>query len=347
MRFMLRHSDKMVGVFVLAGTLFLAGAIGFVGVNKRWFQSGLEYRSTFSTAEGLSPGLDLKLHGFAIGRVKSVNLEDGNQVDVVFSIFHEYANRIVPGSVVELAVQPLGFGSSLVLYPGINGGEPMPEGSLIPSTDLPMGRRLLAQGKVVRPKRRDEIATILETIPPLIGQVGTVISTLDQLLAGLDSRLNGTANQPETGLLQTVDGTLKGVDKTVVEMGDLAAQLNTTVSQMEPVLQSLAVLAEQLENPEGLIPTLIGNEGSAAQFFQDDAELYQHLSDTLAELHQLMEFMNQSTPEISILLEETTTALKESEKVMQGIKNNPLLRGGIPPETESGSSFEGYREEKQ
>jgi phospholipid/cholesterol/gamma-HCH transport system substrate-binding protein len=347
MKFMLRHSDKMVGVFGLAGILFLAGALGFVGVNKRWFQSGLEYRSIFVTAEGLSPGLDLKLQGFAIGRVKSVALGDDNQVEVVFNIFHDYANHIVPGSVIELAVQPLGFGSSLVLYPGINGGDPMPEGSFIPSSDLPLGRELLAQGKVVRPKRRDDVTTILEAVPPLVGQVETVINTLDRLLTRLDQRLNGDLGQPGTGLLETVDGTLHGVDTTMLEFGNLAAQLDSTVAKMEPMFESLAILARELENPEGLLPTLIGDEGSAAQFFQDDAALYQHLSDTLQQLQELMTFMNQSTPEISILLEETTAALKESEKVMQGLKNNPLLRGGIPPETESSSPFDGYREGEQ
>ena len=342
MKFMLRHSDKMVGVFVLAGTLFLAGALGFVGINKRWFQSGLEYRSVFSTAEGLGTGLELKLHGFAIGRVKSVTLGDGNQVAVIFSIYHEYADRIVPDSVVELAVQPLGFGSSLVLYPGIDGGDPMPEGSLILSTDSRRGRQLLDEGQVVRPKRRDEVTTILAMVPPLVDQVGSVINSMDQLLSNLDQNINGS--ESGTGLLHSVDGTLQSVDLSVQEIGNLAAQLDSTSVQLESMFKSLAILAGTLEDPEGLLPTLMGTEGSAAQFFQDDAELYQHLSETLAELHQLMAFMNQSTPEMSLLLEETSTALKESEKVMEGLQNNPMLRGGISPDTEIGNSFDGYRE---
>lgn len=344
MKFMLRHSDKMVGVFVLAGTVFLAGALGFVGINKRWFQSDLQYNSIFITAEGLSPGLDLKLHGFAIGRVKSLDLEEKNQVSVVFSIFHEYADRIVPGSVIELVVQPLGFGSSLVLYPGIRGGTPLPEGSLIPSTDLPLGRQLLNEGKVIRPKRRDEITTILAMVPPLVSQVGTAINTLDQLLAGLDNGINGPPNQPEAGLVHSANEAFQAVDVSVREIGSLAAQLDSTAVQLETMLTSLTVLARKLENPEGLLPTLIGTEGSAAEFFQDDAELYRQLTETMVEMHELMTFMSNSTPEMSLLMEESAAALKESVKVMQGLKNNPMLRGGIPPEEEAGTSFHGYRD---
>ncbi len=342
MKFMLRHSDKMVGVFVLAGTLFLAGALGFVGINKRWFRSGLEYHSVFCTAEGLNSGLELNLHGFAIGRVKSVSLGEGNQVAVVFSVFPEYADRIVPGSVVELAVQPMGFGSSLVLHPGIGGGSPMAEGSLILSTDSAEGRLLMDSGKVLNPKRRDEVTTILAMVPPLVQQVSSIINSMDQLVSNLDRNLNSDISGD--GLLSSLDGTIQSIDSSVREIGNLAAQLDSTSAKMEPMFGSFAVLAKSMENPHGLIPTLIGDEGSAAQLFRDDAELYTHLAQTLAELQQLMTFMNQSTPEITVLMEETTAALKESEKVMEGLKNNPMLRGGISPDTEVGTSFEGYRE---
>ncbi len=344
MKFMLRHSDKMVGVFVLAGTLFLVGALGFVGINKRWFQSDLEYKSVFCTAEGLNAGLDLKLHGFAIGRVKSLSLEEDNKVAVIFSIYHEFSDRIVDGSVVELAVQPLGFGSSLVLYPGINGGDRLPEGSLIPSTDMPAGLALMTQGKVLKPKRRDEMTTILASVPPLVTQVGTVINTLNQLLTGLDQRLNGDSSQPNSGLLRTVDGSFQGLDVAVLEIGNLASQLDSTAAGMKPLLQSLTVMSQNFEDPDGLVPTLLGSEGSAAQLFHDDAKLYKHLTETLAELQNLMTFMSESTPEITVLMEETTTALQESEKVMQGLQNNPLLRGGIPAKVESSGSFDGYRD---
>lgn len=340
MKYMLRHSDKVVGVFVLTGTLLLVAALIFVGINKRWFKSDLAYRSHFHTAEGLSPGLDLELRGFSIGRIKSLNLNDDNLVEVNFSIRNEYADRIVPGSVIELAVQPLGFGSSLIFYPGKDGGEPLPEGSVILSSDLPAGRLLMTEGKVDRPKRRDEVSSLLETLPPLMTQVESVVCTMDRMMSRLDQRLMGVEGQPGKGLLGTAN-------TTVLEFGNMAAQLDSTTLQLEQVFQSLATFTAQLEDPEGLLPRLIGPEGSAAQLFRDQGKLYQSLSDTAEELRQLMIFMNSSTPEMSLLMEEATSSLIESEKVMQGLQNNPLLRGGIAPEPESAGTFQGYRQEGQ
>ncbi len=345
MKFALRHSDKMVGMFALVGILFLVGSLIFVGINKRWFQSDLEYRSHFNTAEGLRPGLDLELRGFAVGRVKSLTLGSDNQVDVVLSVFPEFSDRMVQGSVIQLAVQPLGFGSSLVLHPGRSGGTVLPAGSMIPSTDLPEGQALMAQGLADRPKRRDDMMILLETLPPLISQVESVVGTVDRLLARLDTRLMGTADPADLGILGAVQGTMVETEMTVRNFGNLAAQLDSTTRQMDTVFQNLAAFSENLKDPTGLVPTLLGNEGSAARLFDDNAKLYDDLSATMEELRDLMVFMNQSTPEISVLLEEATSALAESEKVMQGLKNNPLLRGGIPPETVLSETFEGYREE--
>lgn len=344
-KFTLRHSDKLVGIFVLAGTLFLVGSLAFVGINKRWFKSDLQYRSQFITAKGLNPGLELELHGFAIGRIKSLHLQNDNHVEVVLTIFNEYADRIVENSVIHLAVSPLGFGSSLVLYPGTEPGATLPAGSSIPSTDLALGRRLVAEGLVQRPKRGDEVSGLLESLPPLMGQVEEFVGSLNRLTSRMDQRLMGTENHPSEGLLGTVGGTLDGVDSTTRQFGQVAVRLDSMTIQLNLMLKSMAVFTSHLENPQGLVPTLLGEEGSVGQLFHDNAELYNRLNDITGELHALSLFLNSSTPEIAVLLEEATEAMAESEKVMEGLKNNPLLRGGITQETESNSVFEGYRQE--
>ena len=115
--------------------------------------------------------------------------------------------------------------------------------------------------------------------------------------------------------------------------------------QLNLVMKSMAQFMTHLEDPNGLVPTLLGDQGSAAQLFNDDNQLFDRLNDITLELHTLTAFLNASTPEISVLMEETTNALVESEKVMQGLSNNPLLRGGIPDEVQATSLYEGYRQE--
>jgi phospholipid/cholesterol/gamma-HCH transport system substrate-binding protein len=232
----------------------------------------------------------------------------------------------------------MGFGSNLFFYPGKGDGTILPPGSTIPSTDLPAGRQLVLDGMVDRPKRRDEMATLMESLPPMLGQVESLVDNLDRFLVRLDRRLMGPDDGTDAGLLATVD-------ETTGQFGDLAAQLNTISVRLMPLLESLTALAQNLEDPEGLVPTLLGDEGTAARLFRDEGELYQNLLDTMTELHELMVFLRESTPEISVLMDETTGVMIESEQVLQGLKNNPLLRGGIPPRTDHSGSFGGYRKE--
>jgi len=341
-KFTLRHSDKFVGLFVLAGTLALVLSLAYVGINKRWFQRDLEYRSYFTTAEGLNPGLDLELRGFAIGRVKSMTLGKDNQVELVLTVFDEYADHIVAGSVVSLTVSPMGFGSNLVLYPGLNSAALLPGGAVIPSSDSPTGQDLLAQGLVDRPQRRDEVTNLLGTLPPLLNKVDGFIVTMDSLMGHMDQRLMGIGNVAGAGLMGTANGALVTMDATTRQFGAVAVRLDSLTTQVDLALRGMNGI---LSAPEGMVPALMGTEGSAAQLFRDEAQLYQGMIQIVEELRLMMNFLNQSTPEISVLMEESTNALVESEKVMQGLQNNPLLRGGIAPAAESGAVFEGHRQE--
>lgn len=341
-KFTLRHSDKFVGLFILVGTLALVVSLAYVGINKRWYERDLEYRSYFATAEGLSPGLALQLRGFAIGRVKSMSLQKDDQVELVLTVFNEYADRIVQGSVVGLSVSPLGFGSSLVLYPGKGAGEPVPAGGTIPSSDTPQGRRLLAGDLVDRPEKRDDTTRLLETLPPLVSRVDSFIVSLDQIVSHLDDRLMGDDHRQGLGLMGSVESAIRTADGTVGEFAFLAARMDSLTRQLE---SSLTAVNGLLQAPGGLLPALLGDGGSAGRLFHDEAQLYDDLRLIMEELRLMMNFLNQSTPEISVLMEESTSALVESEKLMQGLQNNPLLRGGIPPALPPSAVFEGHRQE--
>jgi phospholipid/cholesterol/gamma-HCH transport system substrate-binding protein len=325
--------------------VFLLVALAFVGANRRWFQRDPEFRSEFLSAEGLRSGLELELRGFAIGRVKSLRLTDDLRVEVVLSVYREYATSVLAGSVVELQVQPLGFGSRLLLFPGRRGGAPLAPGSLIPSTDLEEGQTRLARGEAARTDRRDEVATLLATLPPLVTQVQGTIETLTRTMARLDTALLGDPAAADGGLLGQAETTVAGLDSTL-------RVVRTTAADLAPALANLTAFSDRLAHPEGLLPTLVGPDGSAGRFFRDDARLYGQLDSALVELNgglnqlrQILSALNASTPEMVVLMDEATGALTEGQKVMEGLRNNPFLRGGISPEVPPPGTFEGYRED--
>ena len=55
---------------------------------------------------------------------------------------------------------------------------------------------------------------------------------------------------------------------------------------------------------------------------------------------------NSAQPQIVGLLEQGRTTLDQGQDVLEALKNNPLLRGGVPDRREQQTTFQSYRDEE-
>ena len=55
-------------------------------------------------------------------------------------------------------------------------------------------------------------------------------------------------------------------------------------------------------------------------------------------------FVNSAQPQITGILEEGRQTLDQGKDVLQAVKNNPLLRGGVAPRKEQPTTFQGFRD---
>ena len=65
----------------------------------------------------------------------------------------------------------------------------------------------------------------------------------------------------------------------------------------------------------------------------------------MAHLHALTGSISGMSPQVALALRELLVALREAERVMEGLQNNPLIRGGITPETPPATPGADLREE--
>src|SRR6056297_85260 len=158
MKFRIRFAEQIVGLFVLIAIVSLAAILIFMGINQRWFAKDYHFTSRFQSGEGLNRGMAIKLKGFTIGAVDTIDLLDDNTVQIEFHIFDTYYNRVLPNSVLQLTTSPIGIGGGgLVFYPGIDDGPPLEEGAFIPSTDFPAGRQRIQNGLVKMADKEDAV----------------------------------------------------------------------------------------------------------------------------------------------------------------------------------------------
>ncbi|MCG8452023.1 MAG: MlaD family protein [Spirochaetales bacterium] len=322
MKFKFRHADKIVGLFTLVAMLLVLMIIIFAGVNKRWFTKRVSFRSLFTSAEGLEVGMPVNLRGFEIGRVRSLELNQENQVDLTFSIYEEYHNRIMPDSVLVLPSGLLGAGGALDLYPGKKEGEPLVAESYVPSTQTVEGKMLVKTRRVDRPDNADPVTAVLTELPGTLENVNRTLEGLSVLMETARRGIRGQGNEPLAQVMRHVEQTTE--------------ELAAGAAHARELSHSLAQLAAELESPQGLVPTLLDPQGSLATLLNDDGELWTSIMSILEQLegsaqdvHSLSASLSGMSPRIGLALDGTIGALSEALKVMEGLKNNPLLRGGI------------------
>lgn len=346
MKFKIRFADQIVGVFVFIAILALAGILILMGFNQRWFAKDYYFTSRFQSAEGLKSGMAINLKGFQIGAVDRIMLNDDNTVEIEFHIYDIYWEKVKQNSVLDLVTSPIGLGGGLVLHPGRDKGVPMVDGSYIPSLDFAEARTLVADGKVEIPEKGDKITGIINSVGPLLENVDTTVLAVNSLVTEVNNSLTGSSTGVTADIIKKVRDM---TDQLNLLLARTTEGLDLILADVQGTVGNFKVLSD---TPEGMITTLLGAEGSVARLLDDDDALYLQIEGALAELNstianiqELTAYLGGTTPQIAGLLEESRAALNQGKDVLEGVSNNPLIRGGIPEAKDQPATFQSYRDE--
>ncbi len=356
MQFRIRFAQQVVGIFIILAGIMLAGTLIFMGINQRLFSRNYSYRTEFKTAEGLSLGMSIRLRGFEIGKVGSITLNENNRVDVELSIYDTYLDKVKPNSVLELVTSPIGLGASLNFFPGNNVDESLTEGAFIPSSDTPLGKAIVQQGLVDKPEGDEAISKILAEIQPLLVEVRGVTTELNTLLAQVNADLAEPNSRNVDGVMGDVFRIIRNFETLTGSISSIMNEVNgRTASIMEDInaiTTDFTATSEGLRDPTGIIPKLLDPKGSLATFLDDNNVLFNQVREIIAELNnaatevtKFTQYVNRQTPTISGLMEETRTTLRQTQDVLTGLANNPLLKGGIPEQAPQRDTFRSTRDE--
>ncbi len=338
MKFRIRFAHQIVGIFVLLAILGIAAILILLGINQRWFAKDYYYWSTFNSAGGLSVGMPIRLKGFGIGKLSGISLTNDNMVEIEFFIMDTYYDKVLPNSVLELSSNPLGLGGGMFFHPGKGPAEPLPEFSYIPSMDLDVGKQLVEKGLVDRHTGEDPIGAVISSIGPILVQVDTTLLSIEEMVSSLNSSLKGEGPGPLSAVLNDLETT--------------TGQINSVLEDLDRVVANVEELTGGMTDPTGLVKKLLDPKGTVATILDDDNQLYdeivqsvEDLNRIIAELGEFAAFMNTTQPQISGVLEKGRDTLDQGKDVLEAVKNNPLLRGGIPERLEQPTTFQGFRDE--
>jgi len=324
MKFKIRFADQIVGFFVTLAVVLIVVVVFLLGSKHRWFAKDVLYKTHFSSASGLSVNMPLLYKGFTIGNVKSVGLNERDDVEVIFSVYENYANRVRQGSLVELVVSPIGLGSQFVFYSGL-GFNVLEQDTEIPRVDSKEGKDLVAAGLAWVPGKEDSISNV-------IAQVNTVLSDVDIVLRQVQDAFAGQGDSP-------VAHTLSELENTMTNVASVSKNLDATI---QPVLNNLTKIAADLS---AVTATLSSPDGFIMSALSSDGMLTENIDTALAgiagiitNLEKTTAFIPQQLPQVAALIVELRTTLQTVEGVLVAVRNNPLLKNGVPEHVETQSN---------
>jgi phospholipid/cholesterol/gamma-HCH transport system substrate-binding protein len=312
MKLMIRFADQIVGALIIIAVGILVFVVFMLGSSQRWFVRDNDYVTYFNSASGLSPNMPVLYKGYTIGKVKKVSFNmEKDKMEVQFSIFKEYTNKVKKGSRVELVISPISAlgGNQFVFHPGLGTEEdPIPSGNTIPSVNLPESLYLpdIDMVNVPLPDESDIMVKVN-------GVIDKVNSTLDTVNSAVD-------------VIKVAIGKISGDLDIEKLMGDLI-----------PVIANLREVSDQLKAPDSTVMSFLSKEG----------DLYGNLDKTLGgaagslmELEGTIGDIHTQTPQLAALFGRLLTTLKTVSQVLESVRNNPLLKGGVQeqPETRTGGS---------
>ncbi|MCR4822286.1 MAG: MlaD family protein [Treponema sp.] len=292
MKFKIRYSDQIVGFFSLLAIIALIVFVFALGASQSWFIKKNNYYTYFQSGSGFSVGMDVMYKGFSLGKITAVKLEDSD-VRVEYYILGEYAGYVKKNSLVELITSPIGLGSSFVFHPG-KGPELLANDSEIYRLDSITGREYI-EGKKIRLDKQED-------------SIGVLMKKLSGILDGLNM------------LLFNVNGVMMGRGDTPVKQ---------IVDNVNEITKNLSTLTKTLNSQEGAVPALLGKELTVG--INDVMKNISIVSSELASIAQNADnIMNSAMPEVETALLQLNSVLIEVQDVLVGVKNNPLIRGGVP-----------------
>jgi phospholipid/cholesterol/gamma-HCH transport system substrate-binding protein len=361
MKFKIKFADQVVGLFILVAVVFFAVIVVLIGANQRWFAKDYTFKTSFQSATGAAPGTAIFMKGFTIGKIDKLTLNAENLVDAEFHIYDTYYDKVREYSILELTVSPIGLGSQLLFHPGRSETR-LEEGVFIPTADSIDGQALIEQELVEIPPKDDTITRLLANVNPLLENTNKTIVTVNRTLTEVNRALAGQSTGPLGDIVTdastaaaALPGTMRNVDAIVADVqlrvGGLLDQVSSLLVEFQAISGNLVATTESIRDPTGLVPKLLDPSGSIKTFLDDDNALYKKVMNIVGEieksvksLQSIVSGLNSEMPKVAAVLNETRTAIQQAQDVLEGVKNNPLIRGGVSERVEQESLYRAMRE---
>lgn len=264
-----------LGLFVLAGLLFVILTLYMIGKNRNLFGATFTIKASMSSVNGLMPGNNVRFKGIDVGTVRNIELADDGSILVVMVIDKKMTRYIQQNAVASIGTDGL-MGNKLInISSGKEEGPPVKEGSVLISrepieTDEMLRTLSTTNSTIERVTRNlDEITQKLNTSNSLWNLISDTVITEDLRTAVKAFRIAGTNTAALTGNAKDIihsygDG--DGLAGALFTDTVLVGRLDQSLAKIQSASERTALM---MENLELVIQHMKAGEGTAGLLLAD------------------------------------------------------------------------------
>lgn len=267
--------NAKLGLFVMAGVLFLIVTLYMIGKNRNLFGSTFTLKAVVNNVNGLVPGNNVRFKGIDVGTVKSIMLHDDSSIYVTLTIDNKMKNFIKQNAVASISTDGL-MGNKMLNINSVSGEAPaVKEGSLIHSVK-PVETDEMLRTLSVTNNNLERITYNLRQITAKLNSSNSLWNLLSDSVVSQDIKLairdfrhagSNTADLTSNAkkLVSRYDQG-EGLAETIFTDSTLSQRLNHSLTKIQEASEKTA---DMMENLESVIAELKQGEGTAGLILAD------------------------------------------------------------------------------
>ncbi|MBI1911322.1 MAG: MCE family protein [Deltaproteobacteria bacterium] len=309
-----KYLEVKVGIMALIAIIGIIILIVLVGREKDLFTPKYRLHFVSMSGTGFTEGMPVKLSGFKIGRVKSIELTDDAKVKVTTEINKKYERWVREGSKARLSKEGLIGESIIEVTVGNPAGKVFADGELIPFEKTGGIEELVEEAKPVL----EEVKEIIHYANSPEGDIKQALGNIKDLTA----ELKETRKTIEITLKKT-NNLIDNVNSKTAPAADSALKI---MKNLEGVSERIGPVMTRIEGITVKADTVAEKLPATLDKFEKTVNNIKNITDTFAG----------ETPRMREMLINADDTLRDGKTIMRGVKQSWPVRLMVPQPKDPG-----------
>lgn len=217
-------SNIKLGIFVLAGLLFLVLILYMIGKNQSLFGSSFTLKARFQNVQGLRPGNNIRFGGIQAGTVKSIDILNDTLIEVRMFVNKKMKRFIHKSAIASIGTEGL-MGNKVINITSARDDAPLVEdGDILPS------------------RKAFDTDEMLETLARTNKDIGVVADEMKTAIQRINNSTAAWKILNDNSLPENIRRSFASLRSATAKANEMANTLNTLVTDVKNGKGSLGAL---------------------------------------------------------------------------------------------------------